>query len=104
MDREILKNKQKQANEICSADKRGDYHRKMIAAEGDSKELFRVVKALLHGPKCTPLPSHTSDKEMANLFGQFPSKKISKIRDALTQADVCKISFIVNLEPRQKRK
>ena len=60
-------------------------------------------RTLLHKPKGTTLASHTSDKEMANLFGQFPIKKISKIRDALTQADVCKISFIVKLEPRQKR-
>ena len=84
IDREILKNKQKQANEICSAAKRGYYNSKVSAAEGDSKELFRVVNALLHKPKGTPLPSHTSDKEMANMFGQFFSKKISKIRDVLT--------------------
>ena len=85
MDREILKNKQSQANEICSVDKRGNCNRKVIAAEGGSKiKLFGVVKALLHEPKGTPLPSHTSDKEMANMFRQFPSKKISKIRDGLT--------------------
>ena len=64
----------------------GNYrnYRKMIAVEGDSKELFPVVKALLHEPKGTPLPSQTSDKEMAYMFGQIPSKKISKIRDGLT--------------------
>ena len=61
-------------------------------------------RTLLHEPKGTPLASHTSDKEMANMFEKFPSKGISKIRDALTQADVCKISFRVNLAPRQKRK
>ena len=40
IDREMLMNKQKQANELCSEAKRGYYSNKVSAAEGDSKELF----------------------------------------------------------------
>ena len=58
---------------------RGD---KVSAAEGDSKELFRVASSLLHKMKDTPLPNQTSEKEMANNFGQFlqqRSKKFEKV-------------------------
>ena len=35
IDREMLKNKQKQVNELCSEHKRGYYSNKVSAAEGD---------------------------------------------------------------------
>ena len=72
-------------HDLCSEAKRRYYNEKVNAAESDSKELFRVASSLLRKPKGTSLPSHTSEKDLANKFGKYFGDKISKIRDDLVE-------------------
>ena len=85
VNKEILKSKQKQVNELCIETKRKYYNERVLAAENSSKELFKISNILLHKPTRTSLPSHTTEKDLANKFGQFFTEKISKIRNGLVQ-------------------
>ena len=83
VNKEILKSKQKQVNELCIETKRKYYNDRVLAAENNSKELFKVANTLLNKPTCTSLPSHTAERDLANKFGQYFTEKISKIRTCL---------------------
>ena len=86
INRQILKNVQRHYDELCDGAKTRYYNDKVNAAGNKSKELFQVAKSLLHKQKSTSLPSHITEKDLANKFGQFFSNKISKIRNDLTQS------------------
>jgi hypothetical protein len=53
----------------------------------DQKELFNLTNKLMHKVKCTKLPTHTSDEELANRFADFFTDKISRIRTDIEIAE-----------------
>ena len=81
VDREILKEKQTEMNRLCETAKAEFYSKKISEIENDSKALFCLSNKLLHKTKDESLPSHSSEKDLANLFGDYFSAKIAKIRD-----------------------
>ena len=89
INKEILKSKQRQVNKLSVEAKRRYYNNKVSAAENNSKELFKVAGTLLSKPTSTSLPSHTTEKDLANKFGKYFSDNISKIRTGLSQ-NICR--------------
>ena len=78
-----------------------------MSAENNSKELFKVANSLLNKPTSTSLPSHTTEKDLANKFGEFFSNKIAGIRDSFTQnshesADVDEVEIPILPFPRME--
>ena len=80
IDKDILKEKQKEANRICHEAKIQFYNSKIEKTEENSKELFNLANSLLHKEQSDSLPSHSCEKELANHFGQYFQDKIENIR------------------------
>ena len=102
-----LKSKQKHLRKLCSEAKRKYYNGRVLGAENNSKELFKVANSLLNKPKSTSLPSHTTEKDLANKFGHFFNNKIANIRDGLTQnihesADMDEVDIPILTFPRME--
>ena len=81
--KEILKIKQRKVNEMCTAAKTAYYNKEIEDTKTDSKRLFKLSNNLLYKSKNDSLPSHCSEKDMANKFGQYFSDKIETIRNNL---------------------
>ena len=56
------------------------YNDKIVEAGSDSREVFSIVKSLLHEDGESPLPSHVSVHELADRYAVFFKEKIEKIR------------------------
>ena len=80
VDKGILKEKQKQANDLCDKAKTDFYSSKINDAKENSKELFNLANTLLSKQKDSSLPTHSDSKVLANDFGLFFKQKIDKIR------------------------
>ena len=80
VDKQILKNKQKEANDACDKAKKDYYNSKIEETTENSKELFRLANKLLHKAKDSSLPTHTCEKTLANQFGQYFTQKIENIQ------------------------
>ena len=65
-----------------------EYFSAKINDAHDQKELFNLTNKLMHKVKCTKLPTHTSDEELANRFADFFTDKISRIRTDIEQSRV----------------
>ena len=65
-----------QAKSLC-------YNDKIVEAGSDSREVFSIVKSLLHEDGESPLPSHVSVHELADRFAVFFKEKIEEIRSDL---------------------
>ena len=55
------------------------YNAKITEAGSDSREVFGIVKSLLHEDGDSPLPSHVSAQDLADRFTLFFKEKIEKI-------------------------
>ena len=60
------------------------YSKKVKDCRGDVKRLYGMVNTLMGTSSDNPLPSHTSDKDLAEEFADFFMDKIQKIGDNLT--------------------
>ena len=60
------------------------YSKEVEDCKGDVKGLYRMVNKLMGTASENPLPSHTSDKDLAEEFADFFMGKIQKRRDNLT--------------------
>jgi hypothetical protein len=80
---DILKNARVDIRMKCSAAKKQYYMNKISEADNKQKELFSISKTLLHRRKCTQLPPHDNEQNLANQFATFFTEKIRKIRASL---------------------
>ena len=79
--RDILKEKQQEANALCEEAKADYYNKKIDETKKNSQELFKLANSLLYRTKDSTLPSHTSEKDLADSFGTYFCQKIEKIRE-----------------------
>jgi hypothetical protein len=88
-DRESYQSHRKVVNNLLQ-DTRRDYYAAKINDSSDPKALFKTANRLLHRAGPSPLPSHSSSKELADKFANLFSDKIEKIR-----------CDIIELQPQQ---
>ena len=62
----------------------------------NSKAMFRTVNMLMGNKGGCPLPSHTSDLQLANDFSNFFTSKVSTIRESLNHEDT--LSFVPHVD------
>ena len=68
-------------NRLANKDK-GSYYTNLITANSDDpKKLWQSLRKVLHRTSETVLPTHSSEKTLADTFASFFTNKISKIRD-----------------------
>ena len=84
IDKEILKDRQREVNKLCDEAKVEFYNKKIIESEGNSKDLFRLSNTLLHKQNDSALPTHSSEKDLANKFGTYFKEKITALHSALS--------------------
>ena len=75
-------------NSVVNRDKSNCYRNLVRENTSDSKKLWQVLRSALHTVPETVLPSHDSQKSLANNFVlTFFSDKITKIRDSVFSTD-----------------
>lgn len=81
---EIYKEKCRQTNKLLLQCKRDYYSNKITEIGNDQKKLYRLTNNLMGNNHQTVLPSHQSEKDLANKFGEFFLGKIQTIRNELS--------------------
>ena len=95
--RDILKEKQAIANNLCYQAKVDYYNKKISDEKENSKELFKIANTLLHKEKLEALPSHSSETELADKFGSYFKQKIETIRkDFEVEGNGAEIATCIN--------
>ena len=73
-------------NVLVNKDK-SDYYSKLISDNShDSRKLWRALHKTLNKVSNVKLPSHKSEKSLADQFASFFSNKIKKIRDTFASS------------------
>ena len=67
----------------------------MNSANGNQKELFKIINKVFHKNSDPPLPTHNLVKELTNKFADFFVSKINNIRIKLER---CGDTFVLNNE------
>jgi hypothetical protein len=65
---------------LLKREKTGYLNAKVMECSGDQRSLFRLVSTLTGKPTMSPLPSHSSDHDLAMKFSNYFFQKIMKIR------------------------
>ena len=68
----------------------------------DQKALFRVVDTLLHRRNKLVLPEHDNIHDVLQMFGDFFSDKIRKIRTSLEASGDSPLELVCNAQPNQR--
>jgi len=82
---------------MIHASKLAYYQAKVVEAD-NQRDLFNVVDTLLHRPKSSPLPAHTSAKQLADEFCHFFNDKIQRIRDDVADS-MCPVYTLGDTDP-----
>ena len=75
IDKEILRERQKEANMKCLEAKTQYYNSKIEKSEENSKELFNLANSLLYKEKNEALPTYLCEKTLADQFGEYFTTK-----------------------------
>lgn len=81
--RDIYMVRRAEVNDLIEDAKKDHYSSTIAEHKGDSKQLFKVVNKLLGKSNTSPMPSSTSDTELASMFSDFFVQKITKIRSSI---------------------
>ena len=107
-DRVNYKEQCKFVNKLILDTKTNFYNGKIESAQGDQKELFKVINNVFHNRPEQPLPSHNSIDELTNAFSNFYVTKIEKIRTEIitaeTHSNCNNIDILLDSEYCQVRK
>ena len=77
----MFKDSQREVNRLCTEAKTEHLSRKVSENEKDPKALFNIAKQMLAKGKDNTLPSHGSEKDLANKSATFFETKIATIRE-----------------------
>jgi exonuclease III len=77
---DMYKECHKKVKNLCIQAKSEYYCNKIEEAGEDQKKLYQIANTLMHKKQVKLLPTHASDKDLADKFADFFSEKIDKIR------------------------
>ena len=80
INKDMFKDSQREINRLCTEAKTEHLSRKVSENEKDPKALFNITKQMLAKGKDNTLPSHGSEKDLANKSATFFDTKIATIR------------------------
>ena len=80
INKDMFKDSQREVNRLCTEAETEHLSRKVSKNEKDPKALFNIAKQMLAKGKDNTLPSHGSEKDLANKSATFFDTKIATIR------------------------
>ena len=80
INKDMFKDSQREVNRLCTEAKTEHLSRKVSENEKDPKALFNIAKQMLAKGKDNTLPSHGSEKDLANKSATFFDTNIATIR------------------------